>query len=152
MIATMRTSFVTAACLLAAACGNPIGPIAGGKLDGQDAAWPDDWQFSDVHENVLLETDPTDPYSVTVWGVHAGSHFYVTAADGDSRWVTNIYTNNEVVLSVSGRLYAASASEVMDEEELARVLDAYIGKYDISPEEGTDFIEQGGVVFRLTAR
>ena len=75
--------------LMLSACDGPMGPIAGGKLEGAQQPWPDNWQFTENTENVLLETNPTDPYSVTLWGVAIGETFYVVAARPKSRPVAS---------------------------------------------------------------
>jgi hypothetical protein len=58
---------------LALACG-PMGPLSGGKLDGERVTTPvGDWSFSDASDTVALETNPDDPYSVNVWFVRRGA-------------------------------------------------------------------------------
>ena len=143
-------SFGCMFCLLAA-CSQPIGPIAGGALDGEKAPWPDDWAFSFEVENVLLETNPNDPYSVTLWGVHVGRYMYAIAVDSDSRWAKNMAADSRVVLGLSGKLYNARAEVVSSEAttELAEILRAYVAKYDIDPEEGSEFVESGAILYRL---
>ena len=37
---------------LVCACSGPMGPIAGGTLEGDSAAWPEDWAFTDNTDNV----------------------------------------------------------------------------------------------------
>jgi len=135
---------------LVCACSGPIGPIAGGKLEGTPTAWPQDWTFTDDVENVLLETNPDDPYSVTVWMVVNDNQPYVAAASADSRWVLNMRENPEVKLSVEGKLIEAAATDVTVREEIDEVIQAYLVKYEIESEE--DFVQEGGVLFRLRPR
>ncbi len=135
---------------LVCACSVPMGPIAGGELDGTPTPWPDDWLFTDEIENVLLETNPNDPYSVTVWMVVDNNQPYVAAASTESQWARNISENQNVVLSIEGMLYDAAATSVTTREELDRVINAYLVKYEIETQE--DFVQEGGVLFRLTQR
>ena len=56
-----KTFLVLTSIILVCACSGPMGPIAGGALEGTPTPWPDDWAFTDEIENVLLETNPEDP-------------------------------------------------------------------------------------------
>lgn len=134
------------------ACSGPVGPIAGSKLEGSPAQWPDDWSFTHDYENFLLETNPNDPYSVTVWAVDIGSVLYVTAVDSDSQWAQNIANNPLVVVGVAGKLYAARAHEITDPNEMDPVGLRYGTKYEMSEEEGANIIDSGGIIYRLSSR
>jgi hypothetical protein len=127
-----------------------MGPLPGGKLEGAVETWPEDWSFTESIENVLLETNPHDPYSVTVWGVTYDQKFFVAAVDSDSTWVQNIQQDPNVVLSVSGRLFTARAVMVSNTETLAALGQAYMAKYDVEPDE--NFARDGGVLFSLEER
>lgn len=144
------TAVIVATCLYG--CGNPMGPIPGGALQGEEADWPLDWSFTDDIENVLLETGADDPYSVTVWGVYEGPHFYVAAADKDSNWAQNILAQPFIKLSIANKLYAGRAIQVLDNDEARRILLLYISKYDIGPEDQQEFMETDGLLFRLMHR
>jgi len=121
--------------LLALACG-PLGPLPGGRLEGELAPAPADWSFSDAAKTVQLETDPAEPYSVNIWGVGLGSAFYVASGEGgSSRWAQNISSDPRVRLQVDGRLYALRAARVEDPTEIERVLAALVEKYDFEPDE-----------------
>jgi hypothetical protein len=138
------------ACLMLVACGGPMGPIPGGKLEGAPSEWPEDWAFTDAIENVLLETRPGEPYSVTVWAVSYGNSLYIGAGSGQNRWVQYIADNNAVVLSVNGSIYTATATTVTDRAEIDAVLEVYLKKYDI--DDPSEFTESDSVLFRLTQR
>lgn len=129
-----------------------MGPIAGNKLEGTTSTWPDDWSFSGEYENLLLETNPEDPYSVTVWAVDVEGELYITAVDPDSRWVQNIAQNSDVVVGVAGKLYPGRAHVITDPAEMNPVGLRYGTKYEMPPEEGANILEDGGVIFRLSAR
>lgn len=145
-----KTLLVLASITLLCACSGPMGPIAGDKLEGTQAPWPDDWTFTNEIENVLLETNPDDPYSVTVWMVVDDNHPYVAAASTDSQWARNMRADDRVVLSVEGKLYAASAQPMANREVIDRIIEAYLVKYEIETQE--DFVQEGGVLFRLDRR
>lgn len=129
-----------------------MGPIPGGALEGEAKTWPEDWAFTTNVENILIETNPQDPYSVTLWGVEQGGHFYVGGTSEKSRWVKNLIKHGYVVLSISGSLYAGRATEVTDRDEVHAVLDRYVTKYDFEFREDDNFIEDEGILFRLSAR
>ena len=124
-----------------------MGPVAGGKLDGEPTPWPNDWTFTDEFENVLLQTDPEDPYSVTLWGVAVEDQFFIAGQSRDSRWCKKILEDARVVVSVQGQLYSGLAYEETNPEVLQRVLDAYITKYDFDIDELDE--DDDGIVFQL---
>ncbi len=132
------------------ACSAPVGPIPGGKLDGTVADWPSDWSFTNDIENVLLETNPEDPYSVTIWGVHHEGGFYIAAESERSNWAQNIARDSRVVLAIENDLYQAHARIVTDLNHINLVLDRLVAKYDLEREGG--FVEDGGVLYRLERR
>ena len=134
------------------ACGGPVGPIAGKALDGTPTNWPSDWSFSEDNENILLETNPTDPYSVTLWAVDVGNDLYITAVDPESQWVRNLQQDSAVTVCITGKLYAGRAHVVTNSDEMDAVGKRYGTKYEMSPEEGASIIEEGGIIFRLSAR
>ncbi len=129
------------------ACSGPIGPIAGGQLEGNKLAWPQEWAFADDCENVLLQTNSADPYSVTVWGVSVGENFYVASGDQSATWIKNLYKDPFIVLGIEDNLYTGAAERVSDPQELALVIEQYSLKYDFYLDESN---ETDGVIFRLT--
>ena len=92
---------------------------------------------------MLLETNPGDPYSVTIWGVGLQDRFYIAAGNRSSRWAENISADARVNLDVDGKLYAAFARQVSDPQTLAIVGNAFVAKYDIERDEG--FYERGAI-------
>ena len=90
-----HTSLWIVGVLLLSACGAPLGPIPGGKLEGELSAWPVNWDHAEDCENVLLETDPEDPYSVTIWGVGVEDEFFVGASSRSNQWARKSKTTRE---------------------------------------------------------
>ncbi len=110
---------------------SPVGPIPGGKLSGEAASQPDDWSFSDEFKNIQLETDPDDPYSVTVWCATQQGQLYIVAARGtESRWASNLVDDPRARVRIDGRLYDRRGVQVTDAEETDSVLDMFVAKYD----------------------
>lgn len=113
--------------------------------------WPENWEFTDSVENVLLETNSTeDPYSVTVWCAQDSGNLYIAAADEDSQWVVNMRADSRVLLSIEGKLVEGRTSTVSNTDEIRRVIQAYLVKYEIEKEEY--FVEEDGVLFRFDRR
>jgi len=129
------------------ACSSPIGPIAGGALEGTSKPWPQDWSFATDCENVLLQTDSADPYSVTVWGVSIDQYFYVASSDQGNQWAINLRRDPNVVLRIKDDLYSGVATVVTDPIEAQQVLEQYSLKYDFYVDESDD---AEGVIYRLT--
>jgi deazaflavin-dependent oxidoreductase (nitroreductase family) len=134
----------------ALACG-PMGPISGGKLDGELVSGPvADWSFTEHAETVAVETRPGDPYSVNVWAVAEGPRLYVASGSGpETTWAKNVLSDPRVRVRVDGKLYELQAVRVQDAAEQEAALLLYKRKYDYQPKE-----EEAGkaVLFRLDPR
>ena len=134
--------------LIAAAACEPIYVLPGGALSGPEHPVPDQWAFADDEEVVQLEARPSDPYSVNLWGVRAGPHYYVSSSSG-ADWVAMVADEPRVRLRIAGRIYPLSATTVTDPAELDAVLAAYVAKYDVDP---NDDFPASVAVFRLAPR
>lgn len=136
-LAPSRLWSLAALALLGGVACDPIGPIPGGRLSGTVAESPPaDWSFSDQEKNVQLETQPSDPYSVNVWGAGIGDRFYLASGKGgDAAWAEHIQADPEVRLRISDTLYELRAVRVEDEAEIEQALTAMQGKYDFEPSQ-----------------
>ena len=130
------------------ACG-PLAMIPGGKISGTPKPLPSDWRFTDAIDDVVIETNPADPYSVTVWGVGIGADFYVVAADRESPWAENLRRDPRVRLKIEDAIYELQATAIEDPEELERFLTAAHAKYDFEADEEQ---RAGAQLFRLGPR
>ncbi len=130
----MRYAALLSLSLLALGCG-PIGPLPGGSLSGDVATGlPADWSFADEEKTVQLETRPSAPYSVNVWGVSIGGRFYLASGrGGEANWVEHIAEEPNVRLRVSGTIYELRAVRVSNETHGERFLEALKRKYDWEP-------------------
>lgn len=147
--AGVRLFFVVIAMLVTAGC-EPTFVFAGGKLGGTERSMPSDWGFTEDFGTVQIETRPTDPYSVNVWGVSVNRDFYVAASDaGEATWAQAIEAEPRVRLRVGDDIYPLLAKRTDDPRELADVIDAYIEKY--GGERERSFIRDAWV-FRLGPR
>ncbi|MBL6814108.1 MAG: DUF2255 family protein [Pseudomonadales bacterium] len=136
-----------AGAMLLSSCGAPLGPIPGGKLQGNVEAWPKDWSHAEDVENILLETNPTDPYSVTIWGLGIGDRFFVGASKRSNQWAENLENNPRAIIDVDGALYKAVVVRVTDAQLNAEVAQKFMAKYDLDP----DVLEGDGAFYQLTA-
>ncbi|MEM7077705.1 MAG: hypothetical protein AAF513_03650 [Pseudomonadota bacterium] len=147
----MQKTAVSVLCIATlCGCGVPMGPIAGGKLDGEIKPWPESWAFTDNIENILLETRPDDPYSVTLWCVQDENALYIGSNDSSSNWIRFIDADSDVVLSVEGHIYPARAERVEDPVLVDALQQAFTSKYEI--EDPTNFFQSDGVLFALSPR
>ncbi len=144
----MRTGRVLVSALLLLACG-PLVSIPGGQLSGTLRPLPMEWAFSDSIKTVQLETRPSDPYSVNVWGVAIGTTFYVASGDSESRWARHIAEDPRVRLRIGKNLYELRAVGTDDPAELDAFLAAAKRKYDFEPEPDE---RAKAALFRLEAR
>ena len=144
-----RTAVVILAALLTNAC-EPTFVFPGGRLEGTERSMPASWEFTEDVHTVQIETRPTDPYSVNVWGVGVNRNFYVAASDAhDAEWALAIQSEPRVRLRVDGDIYRLLATRTDDPHELEDVIDAYIDKYGGDPDRS--FV-QDALVFRLSSR
>ena len=130
----MRYAALLSLSLLALGCG-PIGPFPGESLSGDVATGlPADWSFADEEKTVQLETRPSAPYSVNLWGVSIGDRFYLASGrGGEAKWVEHIAKDPNVRLRVGGTIYELRAIRVSNETHSERFLEALKRKYDWEP-------------------
>jgi len=116
-------------------CGGPLGPIAGGELRGTVVADPVvDWQFTEPVKTIAVETRPEDPHSVTTWCVAVDGHLYVPSLDpGEKDWVAYVRADDRIRIRIEGKIYAGTATELQDAEEIAGVAARLIQKYELEP-------------------
>jgi hypothetical protein len=136
-------------CGLLAACNGPFVLLPGGPLQGETAAVPGDWTFTEEVDTVQLETLPSDPYSVNIWVIALDEHLYVHAGTNRSNWVENIETDPNVRMQIEGSIYELAASRVESQDLFDRFSDAYEEKYGRRP--GNEDVSEA-YLFELGAR
>jgi hypothetical protein len=130
----------------------PMGPLPGGKLSGRLSPPPTVWTDADSVEVVQLETRPSDPYSVNVWGVGIGPDYYIASGrGGNAKWVEHIAADPNVRLQVGPDMYELRAMRVTDAAEIQRVDEHYAKKYHQSEAEMQEAARQAWL-FRLDPR
>ncbi len=143
--------------LLCSACGGPLGPMAGGTLSGPEHSGDEpDWDaLLNEIENIQIESNPADPYSVNVWATgHSGALYVPTSLilgpdDPTERtWVNNVVQNPSVRLRIDGTVYPRTAVRVTDEELVATVRSLLMAKY----QEDEDEHSSKAWIFRMDPR
>ena len=130
----------------------PFGPIPGGRLSGEVVREEvEDWSFTEAFETYELETRPSQPYSVTTWGVANGGDFYVPTRDPKEKaWVQYVLSDARVRLRVGDRIYERRAVQVTDTAEFKRILPQLGRKYEL--ETPSDEEMANVWLFRLDSR
>ena len=67
-----------------------------------------------------IETNPSDPYSVTVACTLVGGEMYVNAGGSEKPWAKNIVDDPNVRVRIDGRIHDLRGIRVEDEAEIAR--------------------------------
>jgi hypothetical protein len=132
-----------------AGCERPFVLLPGSALEGPTLPAPSDWSFTDAVKTIQLETRPTDPYSVNIWGIALGEHLYVHAGANRSAWVEHIEADPNVRVRVADSIYELTAARVEEQAEFDRFSDAYEKKYGRRP-RNENVAE--AYLFRLRAR
>lgn len=142
-----RAGALVLASLVITACGGPLGPIAGGTLSGQEYEGEEpnwDTLMADI-ENIQLESNPADPYSVNVWGAGHGDALYVPTSlilgsdnPVERDWVANVMQNPNVRLRIDGTIYSRSAIRVTDEAVIKDVRSHLMAKHGEDEDEHSD--------------
>lgn len=122
--------------VFAAACGGPFVLFPGGALEGEVAAVPPDWAFTDAISTIQIETNPADPYSVNIWVTAAGEALYLHAGANRARWVEYLEADPLLRIKVEDRIYELAATRVTDPGEFARFAERYETKYGNPPRNG----------------
>ena len=94
---------------------DPIGPISGLTLSGEEAAYPAHWESCNKNATVAVETRPENPYSVTTWCVVYANDLFIPASNGSTKtWPKLITENPNIRIKISDSLYSVKATRVPD--------------------------------------
>ena len=143
----MKTLFVMLLVMMLVGCSDPLILLPGGLLSGETRAAPVKW--ADVPETIQVETRPSDPYSINIWGVGIGENLYIATGSDGTKWTDFIAANSNVRVRFDTSVYELVASRVDDEAEREAVGSAYITKYDLDREDNWVL---DSMIFRLDRR
>ena len=142
----IRQFLVLLAALLLVAC-EPMGPVAGKQLSGPVVSAPQSWD--PLNEVAVVQLETGDAYSVNLWGIGLGAHYYIASARGDdSSWSRHVERDPNVRLRVEGNVYELEAVVVTDPAEGELVKAEFKKKYDLDSDE--DFPQ--AILYRLVPR
>jgi hypothetical protein len=131
---------------LLAACGDPIFTFPGGALAGSVVPPPADWSSVADVKTIQVEFRPSSPYSHNIWGVGLDRDLYIASSGSGTRWTPFVEADPHVRARIDDHLYELVAVPVTDADERARVVAAYVAKYDVDPDD--NWVAQG-LIFRL---
>ena len=94
---------------------DPIGPLSGKKLSGEERPFPDDWSVVNEHPLCAIESRVDDPHSVTtVCFLHEGN-LVIPAAEGSTKtWPQYVLADPRVRVKVGDAVYPARATRLID--------------------------------------
>ena len=135
------------ATMLVVSCSEPRSMIPGGQLSGEVFSAPPSW--ADVPETIQVETRPSDPYSINIWGVGIGQHLYIATSDSGTSWSDFINADSDIRARIGSSLYELSATSITDPAERSSVAAAYVSKYELDKDD--NWVD-AGLIFRLDRR
>jgi hypothetical protein len=92
---------------------DPMGPLSGRTVTGEEVAYPADWAFTNDHSLIAVETRPDDPHSVTTICLVVDGDLYVPAQNGsEKKWTQYVLDDARVRLKIGDRVYPARAVRV----------------------------------------
>ena len=116
-----RLTLLVWALLMLPGCGNgPFMALPGGALDGPEAPY-DPGTLPAEPGVIVIETNPSKPYSVKINGVNVGGQLYIDPA-ADRQWYQYLEADPRLRFRLAGAdtVYPAVAVRETDTEVLAR--------------------------------
>jgi hypothetical protein len=108
---------------------DPIGPLAGRALSGEESPYPSSWSFTDEHMTIAVETRPVDPHSVTtICFVHEGDLYIPAQGGSEKRWTRYVLEDPRVRIKAGEGVYPARLRRVTD-ADVERFVSSAAAKY-----------------------
>lgn len=114
--------------MLLVGCGGPVGVFPGGRMDGPPAPADPGWRGVGDAGIAQIETNPANPYSVTVAYTVLDGQLYVNAGGSEKRWARNVVNDPNVRLRIDGEIHDLRAIRIEDRDEIARFGEAWTGQ------------------------
>lgn len=152
VIGALLGALVLVALVVLAVRTDPIGPLAGTRLSGDEAAYPADWGFTDEHFLIAVESRPDDPHSVTtICFVHDGV-LHVPAQSGSTKdWPAYVVADPRVRLKIGDLVYSARATRVQPEDTAPYFASAF-AKYEQMADRAGEEPPEDVWLFRIDPR
>ncbi len=130
----------------------PIGPLAGKRLSGEERPFPSDWTFSDAHPYCYFETRPSAPHSVTTICFVVNGKLLVPSLNAPEKdWPHYVLDNPNVRVKVGAFVYPARAARITDFSQ-EEVRDSILGKYPNFEERIPERLPDTTWLFELAQR
>ncbi len=153
VLAALLAISIVGAGIVRLAINGPIGPLAGGRLDGIERTAPTDWTFSDEHLTIAVEVRPADPHSVTVVCFVSGGELYIPARDAaEKAWTQMALEEGRARVRIGDELYPIQLVKVEDASELESAYQAASEKYPRIGAETDGRLPEGVWLFRAERR
>lgn len=92
---------------------DPIGPLAGKRLSGEEKPFPKDWAFSDAHPYCYFETRSNAPHSVTTICFVVNGKLIVPSLNApEKNWPHYVLDDPTVRIKVGAFVYPARAARI----------------------------------------
>tara|TARA_B100001013_G_scaffold318963_1_gene227582 strand:- start:524 stop:1015 length:492 start_codon:yes stop_codon:yes gene_type:complete len=99
---------------------DPIMMIAGKKLSGQELPYPENWEFTNQHRTIKVETDPVNPHSVTTLCLVREGKLIIPAQEGHTKiWPQNVLKDNRVRIKIGDDIYPVRLKLVDKDAEIS---------------------------------
>lgn len=135
------------------AINGPIGPLAGGQLNGIQRRAPAEWNFTDEHLTIALEVRPADPHSVTVVCFVFDGELYIPAGNAAEKdWPQMALDDGRARVRVGGDLYPVQLVKVENDSKRERVFQAAREKYPRFTEQAGGRLPDDLWLFRAERR
>ncbi|MCP4002785.1 MAG: hypothetical protein GY725_01190 [bacterium] len=133
---------------------DPIGPISGRKLSGDEVSWPDNWDFTREIMFAAIEVRPDDPHSVTtIVFVYEGALFIPAKNGSSKRWTQYVSADPRVRVKLGDQIVPGRAMRIEDDSQREAMTDAARTKYASLLPAGEDPPQAEDVwVFRIDPR
>ena len=152
-LATLAVILLVGAGIARLVINGPIGPLAGGGLDGSEREAPADWNFTDEHFTIAVEVQPADPHSVTVVCFVSDAELYIPAQNAaEKTWTQMALDDGRARVRVGEDLYPIELVRVEDDSERERAFQAASKKYPQLAEEADGEIPDDVWLFRAERR
>lgn len=107
----------------------PIGPLAGGELRGEERSAASGWGACEDHTTVFVEVRPEDPHSVTTLCFVDDGDLIIPAMDAGAKdWPSYAVADPRMRIKIGDAVYAGTATRDTS-MTLASARDAIVAKY-----------------------
>jgi len=108
---------------------DPMGPVSGKRLSGDERAFAEAANVVDEHMLCAVETRPDDPHSVTTLCFMQGGRFIVPAMGGTKKsWPQYASADSRVRVKIGEHVYPGTATRLIDVDTDAMIA-AIVAKY-----------------------